>query len=166
MSYRAESCKLHSPKPSTLASDEGWLTLIRGTSGGLEGRRKGEARVHLPISLSFRPVTRTLPWLPLVQGGPGSQVTRPCQVHILPLHIYTISKLSVSYSRRSGMNTCVSTTISLASSIQIERFKFLHLEVAEIFYSAKKTLIILPFFNLVQSCILPISEPSSSIDTN
>ena len=75
--------------------------------------------------------------------------------------MYTISKLSVSYSRCSGMNTHVSTTISLTSSIQIGPFKFPHLEVAEIFYSAKKTLTILLFFNLVRS---PVSESSSSAD--
>ena len=101
-----------------------------------------------------------------VRGGPGSQVPRLHQVHPFPLHMYTIFKLLESYSRSSGMNTCVSTTISLGSSMRIEPFKFPHLEGADIFYRARKTLIILPFFSLEQSCILPISEPSSFIDTH
>ena len=86
-----------------------------------------------------------------MQGGLGSQVPRLYQAHLLPLYMYTISKLLMSHSGSSGMNTSVSTVISLVSSIQIEPFKFLHLKVAVIFYSARKTLIILPLVNLIQS---------------
>lgn len=83
-------------------------------------RREGvreKPRLSLLIGLSFRPGTGTAPWLPRVQAGPGFQVPRLCQVYFLPLHMSTISKLLVSYSRRSGMNPCVSTTVTLASSI-------------------------------------------------